>query len=82
MSWAGFLEAKGDVAGAKEHMAKYLELEPAPADVDMVRAHIDKSWKTAGNWGRAGIGVVVEESGKDHIGLRFISPGVPMNRLS
>jgi Tfp pilus assembly protein PilF len=35
------LEAKGDVAGAKEHMAKYLQLEPAPVDVDLVRGHID-----------------------------------------
>jgi len=42
------LEAKGDVAGAKEHMAKYLELEPAPADVDLVRAHIDSLGKPPG----------------------------------
>jgi Tfp pilus assembly protein PilF len=35
------LEAKGDSAGAKEHMAKYLALEPAPSDVDLVRGHID-----------------------------------------
>jgi len=35
------LEAKGDVAGAKEHMARYLALEPAPADVDLVHGHID-----------------------------------------
>jgi cytochrome c-type biogenesis protein CcmH/NrfG len=41
------LEAKGDVAGAKEHMAKYLELEPAPADVDLVRGHMDNLGKPA-----------------------------------
>jgi Tfp pilus assembly protein PilF len=39
------LEAKGDTAGAKEHMAKYLQLEPAPQDVDLVRAHIDNLGK-------------------------------------
>jgi Tfp pilus assembly protein PilF len=39
------LEAKGDVAGAKEHMAKYLELEPAPADIDLVRGHFDNLGK-------------------------------------
>jgi hypothetical protein len=39
------LEAKGDAAGAKEHMAKYLMLEPAPADVDLVRGHIDNLGK-------------------------------------
>ncbi|MGB6942606.1 MAG: tetratricopeptide repeat protein [Bryobacteraceae bacterium] len=41
------LEAKGDVAGAKEHMTKYLQLEPAPADIDLVRAHIDDLGKPA-----------------------------------
>ena len=34
------LEAKGDINGAREHMAKYLELEPAPLDVDQVNAHL------------------------------------------
>lgn len=42
------LESKGDLAGAKEHMAKYLELEPAPADVDLVRGHIDNLGKPSG----------------------------------
>jgi tetratricopeptide (TPR) repeat protein len=42
------LEAKGDIGGAKEHMAKYLELEPAPPDVDLVRAHIDNLGKPPG----------------------------------
>ena len=41
------LEAKGDVAGAKEHMTKYLQLEPAPQDVDVVRAHVDNLGKQA-----------------------------------
>jgi Tfp pilus assembly protein PilF len=35
------LEAKGDTKGAKEHMAKYLQLDPAPADVDLVKGHLD-----------------------------------------
>ena len=34
------LEAKGDEAGAREHIAKYLELEPAPVDADLVRGHL------------------------------------------
>jgi Tfp pilus assembly protein PilF len=43
------LEAKGDLAGAKEHMAKYLQLEPAPVDVDLVHGHIDNLGKPAAN---------------------------------
>jgi len=43
------LEARGDLGGAKEHMAKYLELEPAPSDVDLVRAHINGLGKPAGD---------------------------------
>jgi hypothetical protein len=35
------LESKGDMAGAKEHMSKYLQLQPAPPDVDLVRGHLD-----------------------------------------
>jgi len=35
------LEAKGDIAGAKQHMTQYLKLEPAPPDVDVIRGHID-----------------------------------------
>jgi hypothetical protein len=34
------LEAKGDMAGAKEHMTKYLTLDPAPPDIELVRGHI------------------------------------------
>lgn len=43
------LEAKGDVAGAKEHMTKYLQLDPAPPDLDLVRGHIDNLGKPTAN---------------------------------
>jgi Tfp pilus assembly protein PilF len=39
------LEAKGDINGAKEHMAKYLELDPAPIDVDLVKGHLERIGK-------------------------------------
>lgn len=35
------LEAKGDAAGAKEHMQKYLELNPEAEDAAQIKAHID-----------------------------------------
>ena len=35
------LEAKGDTNGAKEHITKYLQLDPAPADVALVKGHLD-----------------------------------------
>jgi cytochrome c-type biogenesis protein CcmH/NrfG len=35
------LEAKGETSGAKEHMAMYLKLDPAPRDVDLVKGHLD-----------------------------------------
>jgi Flp pilus assembly protein TadD len=35
------LEAKGDLNGAKEHQAKYLRMDPAPSDFDLVKAHLD-----------------------------------------
>lgn len=35
------LEAKGDTAGAKEHMTKYLELAPKAEDAAQIQAHID-----------------------------------------
>ncbi|MEP6961873.1 MAG: hypothetical protein ABI995_07340, partial [Acidobacteriota bacterium] len=35
------LEAKGDMAGAKQHMMKYLELQPATEDAAIIKAHID-----------------------------------------
>jgi tetratricopeptide (TPR) repeat protein len=34
------LEAKGDPGGAREHISKYLELDPNAPDVDLVRAHL------------------------------------------
>jgi tetratricopeptide (TPR) repeat protein len=34
------LEAKGDLAGAKQHMAKYLELAPSVDDAEKIKAHI------------------------------------------
>jgi Flp pilus assembly protein TadD len=34
------LEAKGDTAGAKEHMNHYLELAPSVGDADSIKAHI------------------------------------------
>jgi Flp pilus assembly protein TadD len=43
------LEAKGDLAGAKAHMTKYLQLEPAPPDIDLVRGHIDNLGKPEAN---------------------------------
>ena len=39
------LEAKGDIAGAKEHMTKYLRLDAAPADVELIRGHMDNLGK-------------------------------------
>ena len=36
------LEAKGDVAGAKEHMARYLTLAPSAQDSGQIKAHIDQ----------------------------------------
>jgi Flp pilus assembly protein TadD len=34
------LEAKGDSSGAREHMTKYLQLDPAPSDLDLVKGHL------------------------------------------
>lgn len=39
------LEAKGDINGAKDHMANYLKLDPAPPDVDLVKGHLDNLGK-------------------------------------
>lgn len=39
------LEAKGDTNGAREHMTRYLQLDPAPADVDLVRGHLENLGK-------------------------------------
>ena len=35
------LEAKGDTAGAKQHMTRYLELAPMADDAPVIKAHID-----------------------------------------
>lgn len=35
------LEAKGDTAGAREHMTKYVKLDPNVADIEVVKKHID-----------------------------------------
>lgn len=35
------LEAKGDIAGAKEHMTKYVQLDPNAADIELVKKHLD-----------------------------------------
>jgi Tfp pilus assembly protein PilF len=34
------LEAKGDAAGAREHISKYIELDPNTPDAELVRAHL------------------------------------------
>jgi Flp pilus assembly protein TadD len=34
------LEAKGDAAGAREHISKYLDLDKNTPDADMIRAHL------------------------------------------
>ena len=39
------LEAKGDLAGAREHMSQYLKLDSAPADVELVKGHLDNLGK-------------------------------------
>lgn len=39
------LEAKGDVSGAREHMAKYLELDPSASDAAQIKAHLDNLGK-------------------------------------
>jgi tetratricopeptide (TPR) repeat protein len=35
------LEAKGDIAGAKEHMTKYVQIDPNVADIDVVKKHLE-----------------------------------------
>jgi Tfp pilus assembly protein PilF len=42
------LEAKGDAAGAREHIAKYLELDLNAADAEAVRAHLQDLGKPDG----------------------------------
>lgn len=35
------LEAKGDIAGAKEHMTKYVQSDPNAADIELVKKHLE-----------------------------------------
>jgi hypothetical protein len=35
------LEAKGDIPGAREHMTKYVSLDPNVADIELVKKHIE-----------------------------------------
>ncbi|MBV9503765.1 MAG: tetratricopeptide repeat protein [Acidobacteriia bacterium] len=42
------LEAKGDLNGAREHISKYLELEPNAVDVELVRGHLATLGKPEG----------------------------------
>jgi len=42
------LETKGDVVAAREHISKYLELDPNASDVDVVRAHLQGLGKPEG----------------------------------
>jgi predicted negative regulator of RcsB-dependent stress response len=39
------LEAKGDAAGAREHMSKYLEMDKNAPDADAIRMHIQNIGK-------------------------------------
>lgn len=39
------LEAKGDAAGAREHMSKYLEIDKNAPDADAIRKHIENIGK-------------------------------------
>lgn len=39
------LEAKGDMDGARQHMLKYLELDPTAQDAGQIKEHIDKMGK-------------------------------------
>jgi Tfp pilus assembly protein PilF len=40
--------AKGDAAGAREHVSKYLELEPGAADAEIIRAYLQVVGKPEG----------------------------------
>lgn len=40
------LEAKGDAAGAREHISKYLALDKNSPDADLIRAHLENVGKT------------------------------------
>src|SRR5947207_14628364 len=40
------LEAKGDAAGAREHMTKYLDMDKKAADGELIRTHIHNVGQT------------------------------------
>jgi Tfp pilus assembly protein PilF len=42
------LEAKGDLSGAREHMSKYIELDPGASDIEQVKAHLQSLGKDGG----------------------------------
>ena len=46
------LEAKGDVNGAREHITKYIELDPNAPDMVQVKAHLDNLGKSSSAEGR------------------------------
>jgi Tfp pilus assembly protein PilF len=39
------LEAKGNAAGAREHMSKYLDLDKNAPDAELIRAHMENMGK-------------------------------------
>ena len=41
------LEAKGDAAGAREHISKYLEIDKNAADAQAIRTHLENLGKSA-----------------------------------
>jgi len=41
------LEAKGDTNGAREHISKYIELDPKAPDLAMVKAYLENLGKGA-----------------------------------
>ena len=43
------LEAKGDAAGAREHISKYLDLDKNTPDAELIRAHLENIGKPGAN---------------------------------
>jgi hypothetical protein len=39
------LEAKGDAAGAREHMTKYLDMDKKAPDAELIRTHLQNVGK-------------------------------------
>lgn len=46
------LEAKGDIAGAREHMSKYLELDKHVPDSDLIKQHMQNMGKAGASAGQ------------------------------